>query len=87
MPYAPDLQTFLSLADGHQLVPVYRCLLSDSLTPVSAFHKLDEGGCACLFESVIGGEKVGRHSFLAVSPFPSAWTAGSSFRWRGMRGI
>ncbi|MCP3696233.1 MAG: anthranilate synthase component I [Planctomycetaceae bacterium] len=69
MPYAPDLQTFLALAEGHQLVPVYRCLLSDSLTPVSAFHKLDDGGCACLFESVIGGEKVGRHSFLAVEPF------------------
>ena len=69
MPSAPDLETFLSLAEGHQLVPVYRCLLSDSLTPVSAFHKLDQGGCACLFESVVGGEKVGRHSFLAVSPF------------------
>ncbi len=69
MPPAPDLETFLSLAEGHQLVPVYRCLLSDSLTPVSAFHKLDQGGCACLFESVVGGEKVGRHSFLAVSPF------------------
>ena len=69
MPPAPDLKTFLSLAEDHELVPVYRCLLSDSLTPVSAFHKLDEGGCACLFESVVGGEKVGRHSFLAVSPF------------------
>ena len=39
------------------------------LTPVSAFHKLDRGPCACLFESVIGGEKVGRYSFLAADPF------------------
>jgi anthranilate synthase component 1 len=36
---------------------------------VSAFHKIDAGPCACLFESVIGGEKVGRYSFLAAEPF------------------
>jgi anthranilate synthase component 1 len=50
-------------------VPVYRRLVSDSLTPVSAFHKIDGGRCSCLFESVIGGEKVGRYSFLATDPF------------------
>ncbi|MBW3597650.1 MAG: anthranilate synthase component I [Planctomycetes bacterium] len=43
--------------------------MSDALTPVSAFHKLDDGGTACLFESVIGGEKVGRYSFLTSEPF------------------
>jgi anthranilate synthase component 1 len=36
---------------------------------VSAFHKLDAGACACLFESVVGGEKVGRYSFLTADPF------------------
>ena len=50
-------------------MPVYRRVLSDVLTPVSAFHKIDDGGSACLFESVIGGEKVGRYSFLAAEPF------------------
>ena len=50
-------------------MPVYRRLVSDSLTAVSAFHKLDASPCACLFESVIGGEKVGRYSFLASEPF------------------
>jgi anthranilate synthase component 1 len=50
-------------------VPVYRRVLSDVQTPVSAFHKIDDGGSACLFESVIGGEKVGRYSFLAAEPF------------------
>ena len=50
-------------------MPVYRRLASDSLTPVSAFHKIDAGRCACLFESVVGGEKVGRYSFLATEPF------------------
>jgi len=65
----PDLQTFCRLAADGAMVPVYRRLLSDALTPVSAFHKLDAGRCACLFESVVGGEKVGRYSFLAIEPF------------------
>ncbi len=68
MPHAPDLTTFRDLAKRFQVVPVYRRLLSDALTPVSAFRHLDSGGSACLFESVIGGEKVGRYSFLAANP-------------------
>ena len=65
----PDFQRFRELAEGVDLVPVYRRLVSDSLTPVTAFHKIDAGRCACLAESVIGGEKVGRYSFLATHPF------------------
>ncbi|MFV2067694.1 MAG: chorismate-binding protein, partial [Pirellulales bacterium] len=69
MLHLPDFETFCRLAEDANLVPVYRRLLSDSLTPVSAFHKIDQGVSACLFESVIGGEKVGRYSFLAAEPF------------------
>ncbi len=69
MTHFPDYATFEKLAEGVQLVPVYRRLLGDTLTPVSAFHKIDARPCACLFESVIGGEKVGRYSFLAADPF------------------
>ena len=65
----PNPDAFAKLAEGVQLVPVYRRLMSDTLTPVSAFSKIDAGSCACLFESVIGGEKVGRYSFLAADPF------------------
>ena len=65
----PDFETFSKLAAGADLVPVYRRLVSDALTPVTAFHKIDAGRCACLFESVVGGEKVGRYSFLATEPF------------------
>jgi len=65
----PDFTKFCQLAEGVELVPVYRRLVSDSLTPVSAFHRIDAGRCACLFESVVGGEKVGRYSFLATHPF------------------
>ena len=67
--YYPDLNTFKKLAEDAELVPVYRRLVSDALTPVTAFHKIDAGRCACLFESVVGGEKVGRYSFLATEPF------------------
>jgi len=42
--------------------------MCDGLTPVSAFQRIDTGESACLFESVIGGEKVGRYSFLAIEP-------------------
>ena len=65
----PDFAAFRKLAADAQLVPVYRRLVGDTLTPVTAFHKIDAGRCACLFESVVGGEKVGRYSFLAVDPF------------------
>ena len=69
MPHYPDFATFSQLAAEADYVPVYRRVLSDVLTPVSAFHKIDDGGSACLFESVIGGEKVGRYSFLAAEPY------------------
>ncbi|QDU87596.1 Anthranilate synthase component 1 [Pirellulimonas nuda] len=69
MPHLPDYESFEKLAAGVDAAPVYRRLLSDSLTPVTAFHRLDTGGTACLFESVIGGEKVGRYSFLASEPY------------------
>ena len=68
MSLIPDFENFSELAKTHNAVPVYRKLLSDSLTPVSAFRKIDRGGTACLFESVIGGEKVGRYSILATDP-------------------
>jgi len=69
MNHLPDFETFRQLAERYQLVPVYRRLVSDTLTPVTAFRKIDSGGGACLFESVVGGEKVGRYSFLAADPF------------------
>lgn len=69
MAHYPDFATFSRLAAEADYVPVYRRVLSDVLTPVSAFHKIDDGGSACLFESVIGGERVGRYSFLAAEPF------------------
>jgi len=68
MTHFPSFQVFESLCNDYDFIPVYRRLVSDTMTPVTAFHRLDEGGSACLFESVIGGEKVGRYSFLAANP-------------------
>ncbi|MFZ4733088.1 MAG: anthranilate synthase component I [Pirellulales bacterium] len=65
----PAPERFASLAADHRLVPVYRRLLADGLTPVTAFRRLDAGDCGCLFESVVGGERVGRYSFLGADPF------------------
>ena len=64
----PAFESFRRLADGRQLAPVARRLVSDLLTPVTAFCRIDSARSACLFESVIGGEKVGRYSFLAADP-------------------
>jgi len=68
MSATPDFQTFCQLYVNYDAIPVSRRLLCDGLTPVSAFKKIDDGQSACLFESVIGGENVGRYSFLAVKP-------------------
>ena len=64
----PNQKKFTDLAHSFDAVPVFRRLLCDSLTPVSAFRRIDDGTDACLFESVVGGEQVGRYSFLAVHP-------------------
>ncbi len=69
MDYAPPFDRFSTLARDVDYVPIYRRLLSDVLTPVQAFKKLDVSPAACLFERVIGGEKVGRYSFLASDPY------------------
>jgi anthranilate synthase component 1 len=69
MAYHPNFQDFVELARRSSVVPVYRRLVSDTLTPVSAFCKLNRGGSSFLFESVIGGEKVGRYSFVGSGPF------------------
>src|SRR6266576_740105 len=50
------------------MVPVFRDMLSDALTPVTAFAALGKEGPAFLLESVEGGEHLGRYSFVAADP-------------------
>ena len=65
----PDFASFEQLAQGMNLVPVYRRLVSDTLTPVSAYCRLEDGPNSFLFESVVGGERISRYSFLGAGPF------------------
>ncbi|MGE3314698.1 MAG: anthranilate synthase component I [Planctomycetaceae bacterium] len=69
MKHRPDFETFQQLAAGGKLVPIFRQLVSDTLTPVSAYCKILNGNASFLFESVVGGEKIGRYSFLGSDPF------------------
>jgi anthranilate synthase component 1 len=66
----PRRAEFLRLARKYTLVPVVRRLTADLETPVSAFLRLaaDEPECF-LLESVEGGEKVGRYTFIGVRPY------------------
>jgi anthranilate synthase component 1 len=69
MHYRPSFEEFTELARHASVVPIYRQLIGDTLTPVSAFCKIQEGEWAFLFESVVGGERLGRYSFLGSGPF------------------
>ena len=66
--YVPSLDEFRRLSREGNLIPVYREIAGDMETPVSAFRKIDRGGHAFLLESVEGGEKWGRYSFLGADP-------------------
>jgi anthranilate synthase component 1 len=61
---------FVELARRGTFVPVYKEIMADLLTPVSAFLKIAEhSDYAFLLESVEGGEQVARYSFLGKDPF------------------
>jgi anthranilate synthase component 1 len=62
--YSLTLDEFRSYAKEGNLIPLYREILADHETPVSAFAKIDHGPSAYLLESVQGGEKWARYSFL-----------------------
>jgi anthranilate synthase component I len=64
----PTAGDFLALAREGNLVPVYREILADTETPVSAYLKVARGPHGFLLESVQGGEKWARYSFLGSEP-------------------
>lgn len=66
--YQPDFPTFCRLAGRGNLIPVYREIMADMDTPVSAFKKIDDGRYSFLLESIEGGEKWARYSFLGSNP-------------------
>jgi anthranilate synthase component 1 len=71
--YYPDKKEFIKLSEKGNLIPVYREMIADMETPVSAFEKIfasrgKEVEYAYLLESVEGGENIGRYSFLGIDP-------------------
>jgi anthranilate synthase component 1 len=64
----PSREDFRALAGRGNLIPVYREIIADMETPVSAFQKIDTGDHSFLFESVEKGGKFARYSFLGASP-------------------
>lgn len=66
--YYPSLKEFRYMAKQGNLIPVYREILADLETPVSAFLKINKGNYSFLLESVEGGEKWARYCFLGTDP-------------------
>jgi anthranilate synthase component 1 len=64
--YTPSLDEFRAAAGRGNLIPVYRELLADGDTPVSAYAKLGGQPHSFLLESVVGGEKWASYSFMGV---------------------
>lgn len=65
----PDRETFLKLAAEGDLIPVYETLIADAETPVSIYRRVDSAEGSFLLESVEGGEKWGRYSFIGFAPW------------------
>ncbi len=87
----PDLATFKRLASkpanagGSILVPMVRRLLSDQLTPVLAYRRLvrpdQRLAPSFLLESVEGGDRVGRYSYLGAQPIAQVIARGHEVRY------
>jgi anthranilate synthase component 1 len=77
----PDHKEFARLSRNATLVPVAKSISADLLTPVSAFLAVADGERdAFLLESVEGGEKIGRYTFLGVRPFLRLQSRGAEIK-------
>ncbi|MBA7624642.1 Anthranilate synthase component 1 [subsurface metagenome] len=66
--YYPKLEDLRNLKKKGNLVPVYREMMADLETPVSAYLKIARGHYSFLLESVEGGERLARYSFIGTEP-------------------
>ena len=67
--YQPSLEEVKGLSGQGNLVPVYRSINADLETPVSAYLKVARPPYSFLLESVAGGERIGRYSFIGTDPY------------------
>lgn len=87
MSFYPDFEEFERLSREATLVPVYRELLFDTDTAVSAYAKLARPPFGFLLESVVGGETWARYTFLGTEPRAAWRLQGSRIdRWTAAEG-
>ncbi len=67
--YYPTLEEVKKRRGEGTLIPVYREIVADLETPVSAFLKINRNGNSFLLESVEGGERLARYSFIGTEPY------------------
>src|SRR4051812_50038468 len=67
--YFPTLEDVKAMAEQGNVVPVYREVVADLETPVSAYLKVARGKYSFLLESVEGGERLARYSFIGTEPY------------------
>ena len=77
----PTQEVFEELARRGNLVPVVREMVADLDTPLSLFRRLDDGRTSFLFESVEGGEKWARYSFIGSGARAVFRARGSQVEW------
>ncbi|MGH2569045.1 MAG: anthranilate synthase component I [Bacteroidota bacterium] len=75
-----SFEEFKNLSSGGNVIPIFERLLADTETPVSVYLKIkDESPYSFLLESVEGGEKLGRYSFIGCNPFMNFTIRGNNF--------
>jgi anthranilate synthase component 1 len=67
--YYPSLEEIKTLSKQGNIIPIYREISADMETPVSAYLKVANRPYSFLFESVEGGERLARYSFIGTEPF------------------
>ncbi len=67
--YSISLDEVRALAGEGNLVPIYHEIMADLETPVTAYLKVAQGPYSFLLESVEGGERLARYSFIGSDPY------------------
>jgi len=76
--YYPTLEEIRKHEKDGNLMPIYREIVADLETPVSAFLKINRGGNSFLLESVEGGQRLARYSFIGTDPYRMLTTKGEN---------
>ena len=85
--FRPDPAEFAALAKEHAIVPVWCEVVADTLTPVACFANVVGEGAGFLLESVEGGERWGRYSFVGRRPLATLTARGRHVEASGQPGL